>query len=332
VLSIWAYRKFRKYREEMIAVGINLAASGIILVVSALVEQWSQAWIAIGGALVATIVFLVARWIVGQKNSAQDAQASSAAKSMGLVGYWRDYERAFKDSTGKDFGAYVRDMVAHSTGVIRVIGVDWTELFGAAISGTSEYYDSLLRDSKRTLRVILHDPRSLAGMHKRHAEFLFEPNGVPRYVPNHPDRIYGKILGSTQILADYALRFPKHVDIRFTRYLPDFCAVITDERIICYPYVRNLKGWDSPVFMLEPGAGGLYETVAEYFEYCWTNLDTDLSAAEAATWRTRLARVWTDFEDVINHARRDGDSRAPMTWNGIADPGETPTEARREVE
>ena len=163
-----------------------------------------------------------------------------------------------------------------------------------------------MRDSKRKLRVVLHDPRSLAGIQKRNAEFLFEPDGTERYVRNHPDRIYGKILGSAQMLADYANRYPKQVDIRFIQYLPDLCAVITEERAICYLYLRNLKGWDSPVLLLEPTPGGMYETISEYFEYCWQNLNTDVGETEASVWESRLARDWTDFEAIVKSARAAG--------------------------
>ena len=110
-LASWAYLKSERLRNELVAAGINLATGGAILGVSALVDKWSQAWIAMGGASTATIVFFLVMWIVGRRRPDLDTRMHGAGGSMGLTGYWCDYQSTFKKSTGKDFGSVVREMV-----------------------------------------------------------------------------------------------------------------------------------------------------------------------------------------------------------------------------
>lgn len=317
--------KIPRWRAMAGGLAVNLIAAAAILIVQRIYEQqWNSTPYLIGGvaSLLLTLPFILVRQgRLGKELAAKSAQIdelsrenvdresvlkelSERSKSLpnsGITKYARNYAEHFQPVTNREFGEYVRSFVTSSPPGTRfkLVGIDWTELFGAAISATSERYFGLLQDKRTTFQLVLLDPRSRVGLEKRLSEFDLVTNGKQRYVPNHPDRIFGKVLGSVSMIADYHSNFPNQFQYKFTEDIPMVCALLNGTEAIFYLYSRCHKGWDSPVFVAQKVPNGIYEFIEEYFDYLWLHPKPVLTDAAWADQKKRLQRTFEEFDRVL---------------------------------
>jgi hypothetical protein len=316
-----------------------LAAAGVLLYQRYYNPDWNILPFFIGAVLAATLIlpiaFLRFRLIIAQSKqhliraeqiqldlaSCQDQlrlalESHNESKSAppplspsGITLYARNYSEAtsshtslrFHDVTGQDFGDYARRFVLDSPAgsTFKILGIDWTELFGAAVSGTSERYVSRLGDPRTVFKVILLDPTQSIGLEKRTSEYDLVIDGKPRYERNFPFRVYGKILGSTEMLSDYHKHRPKQVLYKFISEIPAVCCVMNGERILFHPYTRCHKGWDSPIFIADKKPGGIYEFYEEYFEFLWSNPRLKISPSQWQKAKGQLSPEFARFRELL---------------------------------
>lgn len=234
----------------------------------------------------------------GVKNGGGD---SSDSVRSGITVYARNYVEDFQKVTQREFGEYIRSFVLNSppASAFRAVGIDWTELFGAAISATSERYLKLLSNPNTSFKVILLDPRSPVGLEKRLSEFKLSVDSHVRYEENHPDRVYGKILGSTKMIADYHKKYPNQFSYRFIKELPTGCWIMNDSQIVFYLYSRCHKGWDSPVFIANKVSSGIYEFFDQYFGFLWNNPNPCVTAKVWRYYKASLEPLLLEFDQVL---------------------------------
>lgn len=240
-----------KWRTIAGGLAVNILAAALVLIIQLVyAENWPVIPVLIGGssAIILMLPFIIfqqrhhrtefdkaikqaqakqeqlERSIAEKDVALEDVRAKAAytLAGSGLSIYARNYVEDFQRVTGREFGEYVRSFVTNSRpgSIFKILGIDWTELFGEAISATSERYFRLLSDPKTQFRVILLDPRTPVGLEKRISEYNLVVDGKPRYVKNHPDRVYGKIIGATKMLVDYHHRLPAQFQYKFIKELP----------------------------------------------------------------------------------------------------------------
>jgi hypothetical protein len=329
VVLFIAGRRIPKWRAMAEGLAINILAASLILLVTYFSQKpWNLTPVLLGGtgALILTIPFFVlqnrrqraelnkakteaqisegqAERLLTEKNLllAGTIAAPSAISASGLTTYARNYVEDFQRVTGREFGEYLRSFVTGSPAgsIFKVAGIDWTELFGAVVSATSERYLKLLGDPNTSFKVILLDPRCPVGLEKRVSEFNLLANGKPRYTQNHPDRVYGKIVGATKMMVEYHNKFPRQFQYKFVSELPTACWIMNGKTIILYLYSRCHKGWDSPVFIAENVPNGLYEFFDEYFDFLWQYPHSCLPRNAWSRRRRELAPLLTEFENVL---------------------------------
>lgn len=243
-----------------------------------------------------------------------DSQKSilNAASVSGITLYARNYSGTsasdaaarFQDVTGQDFGDYARRFILESApgSTFKILGIDWTELFGAAVSGTSERYIPQLTDPRTTFKVILLDPTQSVGLEKRTSEYDLVVDGKPRYERNFPFRVYGKILGSTEMLGDYHKNRPKQIMYKFVSELPSVCCILNGDRILFHPYTRCHKGWDSPLLVAQKRPGGIYGFYEEYFDFLWSNPRPKVSQSQWQKSKGQLSSEIAKFRGLIDNS------------------------------
>lgn len=325
-------RRIRDSRLQIVIGGlaVNILAAAVVFTFQVIYEKpWNLTPFFIGGAsaVALTLPFIITQhkrqqvklsevvdqantlqaqleMVLSEKNAAlseSNSSQSNVISNSGLIVYARNYVEDFQKITGREFGEYLRGFVTNSASgsTFKMVGIDWTELFGAVVSATSERYMKLLADPKTTFNVILLDPRSSAGLEKRVSEFNLQVDGGPRYIQNHPDRVYGKIVGATKMMAEYHNKFPRQFQYRFTKELPTVCWIMNQEKIIFYLYSRCHKGWDSPVFIAEKTANGVYEFFDQYFDFLWQHPNSCLSKTAWNEQKQKLAPILADFEQAL---------------------------------
>lgn len=332
-----AEHRFSHWRSLVGGLGVNILAATVMLVIQQVFEsQWDLLPIIFGGigAILLMLPFVILQHrrdrleistheknkleledrlrqtladkeVVQQelamiRTTLEDSAPSELTRS-GLTLYARNYVEDFQRVTGRNFSKYVRDFVTNSPPgtTFRAAGIDWTELFGEGVSATSERYFRLLSNPKTSFRVILLDPRCEIGLEKRKSEFLLRINDEPRYVPNHPLRVYGKIVGSVKMMVDYHKRFPNQFQYRFVHELPTACWIMNGEQIIFYLYSRSHKGWDCPVFVAQKVSNGIYEFFSEYFDFLWENPQLTVGRSEWNSAQRELASLFGEFERLL---------------------------------
>lgn len=208
-------------------------------------------------------------------------EAQSLREGAGQAGGIRLYARdtfRFRSVSGVDFGEYVRRLVTEcSPGTtLKILGIDCAEIFGEGVSGVSELYAPSLREGQTQIRVILLDPRSKAAFEKRSYENQLGAKGGRKESPNHPERIYGKILSSCMIIGGYQRDFPSRLDCRFVQAVPSVSCLLNGSQVVWSLYTSCHKGWASPIFIADRSEDGIYDFFDEYFEFLWLNPDPDL--------------------------------------------------------
>lgn len=236
-------------------------------------------------------------------NDLEASQLPSLVRS-GLVQYAQNYVRDFKIQNRRSFGDFIREFVLTSEPgeEIKVCGIDWVELFGEAISATSEIYEDVLSRPQTLIKVILLHPGARSGLEKRLSEYLMEVNGKPKYIEDHNYRIPGKIVGSVRMMAEYHKRYPSRFQYRFTDTIPTACWVMNSKKIVFYLYFRSHKGWDSPVFIANNTEEGIYSYFKDYFNFLW---ETPMSVLSDEDWEKRrqdISHILTTFDSLIENA------------------------------
>jgi hypothetical protein len=170
-----------------------------------------------------------------------------------------------------EFSDYLRMFLGQgsSGSTIRILGIDMVELFGEDVSGVTEMYLPLLRERDISMKILLVDPTSDIPRLKRNAENTLCVNGKMKYESNHLERIYRKIISSCRILAGYKQSCPDRIYCQFINQLPLFSGVLRDGRAVCTVHSNCHKGWDSPIFIIEPPESAMYSFLIEYFDHLW---------------------------------------------------------------
>jgi len=315
-----------RWRLILGGLGVNLLAAAVVLLFSTSQQEgWNILPLFIGGFIscAVTLPIFVVRFRQVQKELANERALREAdqsarladtpiGKGSGIFQYARNYAEAggansklrFHEVTQRDFGDYARHFVLSSSpgSTIKVLGIDWTELFGAAVSGTSERYLPLFSDRRTTLQVILLDPRTIIPLEKRLSEFDLMDGGKARYERNFPLRVYRKIIGSVEMLAEYHKKRPDQVKFKFLPDAPAVCCIMTGNQILFHPYSRSHKGWDSPVFVAEKTEGGIYGFLEEYFDFLWNNPRLRATSSEWIKAQGELKNDFAHFRSIIQNA------------------------------
>ena len=311
-----------KWRLVIGGFGVNILAAGAVLLITQLLQKdWSVLPIFVGGiissAAILPIALLRIREVRVELAKAQDTLRHNAEVSLahpsvadsGIKLYARNYTESggpnvlhrFHELTQRDFGDYARNFILSSPqgSSFKIIGIDWTELFGAAVSGTSERYLSMLFDRRANFQIILLDPRTAAPLEKRFSEFDLVIDGKKRYERNFPLRVYGKIIGAVEMLSEYHRRFPEQVKFKFVPEVPAICCIMNGTQILFHPYTRCHKGWDSPVFVADRKTDGVYGFWEEYFDFLWNNPKLRIQPDEWAKSKLELVGDLARFRSIV---------------------------------
>jgi len=216
--------------------------------------------------------------VMESSSPAQPASNVSEAKGLRFARSAIDFAALGHGEFADYLRRFVRDSPANTT--VKILNIDGVELFGGDVSGVTELYLPLLRTKGVSIKVLLVNPTSNAPLFKRQIESAFRLGDRLRYEPNHPDRIYRKILSSCGTLSDYAKRCPGQLECKFVAEMPSFSFVLSGGRGVAVLHSQCHKGWDSPVLLIGPNVSGLYGFWEEYFDFLWESSSCEVLKIE----------------------------------------------------